>query len=497
MNPSEFPLEDPPKTFPNIWRDHSANPSNWPESKKWSILSVVAVVTFTVGMNATAVATPSLIIADEFHVSDASFPNSYWPVTVWNTGAAFGPMIGLPLLENFGIQRGFLVRGPGPTNGGRLMLFVKLLYALFSIMVIPQAVAQNFATLLVSRALAGTFGGILQNTMEQFSADLWLTEQERDLPITLYTYVYVAGVTLGPAFGAIVSRLSWRWFFYIQLMIYSAVGLPLLVILRETRGQIVLALHAEKDTSLAKEASDIARTSLTHLLHEAITRPAHLLFTEPVVFFLTLWAAFCFGLVFLMTQSIVQVYSSTYKFGDSASGLVQISLFVGETIGFFACLPQNVYHQRSAKRNPVEPGVPIPEARLPLSVPASLIGLAGGLFWYGWASVPQVHWMLPTIGLAFVGFGIMVIITAVDMYITDAYIKFAGSAIAAVAMGENLFAAWLPLATRSMYTSLGFRWASSLLGFVALLLTLAPIVLIWKGKTIRKKSKFIQAALSS
>ncbi|KAI4170326.1 MAG: hypothetical protein LQ343_005079 [Gyalolechia ehrenbergii] len=364
-------------------------------------------------------------------------------------------------------------------------------------MVIPQAVAQNFATLLVSRAFAGTFGGILQNTMEQFSADLWLTEKQRDLPVTLYTYVYVAGVTLGPAFGAIVSELSWRWVFYIQLIIDCAMGLPLLIILRETRGQVVLAHHAKKDPDLVKAASEMARPSLPHLLYEAITRPAHLLFTEPVVFFLALWAAFCFGLVFLMTQSIAQVYSTTYDFSDSASGLVQISLFVGETIGFFACLPQNTYHQRSAKRNPVETGVPIPEARLPLSIPASLIGLAGGLFWYGGASVPHVHWMLPTVGLALVGFGIMVIITAVDMYITDAYTKFAGSAIAAVALGENLFAAWLPLATHSMYTSLGFQWASSLLGFVALLLTLAPIVLIWRGESIRRKSKFIQAASSS
>lgn len=153
-----------------------------------------------------------------------------------------------------------------------------------------------------------------------------------------------------------------------------------------------------------------------------------------------------------MTQSVAQVFSTTYGFGDPASGLVQISLFVGETAGFLACLPQNAYYQRSAARNLVDAGVPILEARLPLSIPASLVGLAGDLFWYGWTSCPHVHWVLPAIGLAFVGFGIMVIITAVDMYITDAYTTYAGSAIAA----ENLFAAWLPLATKSMYTNLGF-----------------------------------------
>ena len=102
--------------------------------------------------------------------------------------------------------------------------------------------------------------------------------------------------------------------------------------------------------------------------------------------------------------------------------------------------------------------------------------------------------MIPSIGLAFVGAGIMVIVTAVDLYITDAYAKYAGSAIAAVAFGENMFAAWLPLATTSMYTVLGFQWASSLLGFVALALSFAPICLLLKGEKIREKSKFMSAA---
>ncbi|KAI4287960.1 MAG: hypothetical protein L6R35_002776, partial [Caloplaca aegaea] len=221
------------------------------------------------------------------------------------------------------------------------------------------------------------------------------------------------------------------------------------------------------------------------------TRPAHLLITEPVVFSFTLWAAFCFGLVFLMTQSIPLVYAATYNFSAPSSGLIQLSLFIGETLGALACLPQNTYHTRSPARND---GVPIPEARLALSIPASAIGLAGGLFWYGWASTPQVHWMLPTAGLALVGFAIMVIITAVDLYITDAYVRFAGSAIAAVAMGENLCAAWLPLASARMYEVLGFAWASSLLGFVGLGLTMASVVLVWKGERVRGKSRFIREA---
>ena len=78
-------------------------------------------------------------------------------------------------------------------------------------MVIPQAVATDFATLLVCRAIAGAFGGILQNAMETIIADIWRTDDGRNLPITIYTFSYVAGVTLGPALGALVRHLLWRW----------------------------------------------------------------------------------------------------------------------------------------------------------------------------------------------------------------------------------------------------------------------------------------------
>ena len=81
------------------------------------------------------------------------------------------------------------------------------------------------------------------------------------------------------------------------------------------------------------------------------------------------------------------------------------------------------------------------------------------------------------------------------MYITDAYTKYAGSASAAVCFGENIFAAFLPLASQSLYRRIGFHWASSLLGFLALVLSFAPIVLVWKGRVIREKSPFMRESL--
>lgn len=98
------------------WAHHPGNPFTWPESKKWRILLVAAAATLLIGINASSVTTPASMIAERFHVTESAFPHSFWPVTIWNTGAAFGPMVGLPLLENFGIQRGYMVNRLNPTE---------------------------------------------------------------------------------------------------------------------------------------------------------------------------------------------------------------------------------------------------------------------------------------------------------------------------------------------------------------------------------------------
>lgn len=89
------------------------------------------------------------------------------------------------------------------------------IYILFTIFIIPQAVCQNFATLIVTRAIAGSFGGVLQNVMDGIVADIFEGEEARLLPMTLYIFALVGGVSFGPVFGgAVVSHLNWRWYVF-------------------------------------------------------------------------------------------------------------------------------------------------------------------------------------------------------------------------------------------------------------------------------------------
>ena len=99
---SEISIESAQK----IWEDHPTNPFNWPEQKKWRIIFMAASVTLLVGLNAT---TPGKDITQTFNIDDSGFPNSFWPTTVRVTGTAIGPMVGLPLLEIFGVRNGYLV----------------------------------------------------------------------------------------------------------------------------------------------------------------------------------------------------------------------------------------------------------------------------------------------------------------------------------------------------------------------------------------------------
>jgi MFS family permease len=155
---------------------------------------------------------------------------------------------------------------------------------------------------------------------------------------------------------------------------------------------------------------------------------------------------------------------------------------------------QDWFYLRSSRRNKEKPGKPIPEARLYTSIPGSLL-FAAGLFWYGWASQPDIHWIVPTIGITAAGIGIYSIYMAVVNYLTDAYERYAASALSAASLGRNAFGAFLPLASPQLFSNLGFGWAGTLLGFIGVALSVVPVILVWKGPQIRERSKFMREAM--
>lgn len=288
--------------------------------------------------------------------------------------------------------------------------------------------------------------------------------------------------------------------YYVQL-IYNAALMPVFyLILKETRGDVILKKRAKKlrkqtGRSIYAE-SEVEKPSVVKLLRISFMRPTKMLLTEPVVTFFTLWISFAWGILFLFFSSVVQTFGANYGFGIFQTGLIQLAITVGAAIGTFINPLQDWMYLRTASMNQERPGYPIAEGRLYTSIPGSIL-FTGGLFMYGWSSQPSIHWIVPTISVCIVGVGIYSIYMAVVNYLTDAYEKYAASALSAASLGRNAFGAFLPLASFSLFNNLGFGWAGSLLGFIGAVLSVVPVVLVLKGPEIRRRSPFMREAAFS
>lgn len=171
------------------------NPFKWSPGKKWLLTLTACFVNLIMMASATTITSAAADINARFGISDDSFPNSYWPVTSWNVGAATFPLIGLPLMESLGVRYGYL-----------------LSYAMFVIFIVPEAVAKNFATIVATRFVSGGFAGILECVTGAIVCDIWEKHGERSLPMSLYLIAVLGGITIGPLIGGGILRyLDWRW----------------------------------------------------------------------------------------------------------------------------------------------------------------------------------------------------------------------------------------------------------------------------------------------
>ncbi len=130
-----------------------------------------------------------------------------------------------------------------------------------------------------------------------------------------------------------------------------------------------------------------------------------------------------------------------------------------------------------------------PEYRVPLMIPGAII-LPVGLFWYRWAAQAHAFWILPDIGIAIFGCGIIVGTQAMQAYVMDSFITHVASASAASQMLRSLAGFAFPLFAPKMYQTLGYGWGNSLLAFVFLAIGVPAPLILWKfGAKLRAKGK--------
>lgn len=142
------------------------------------------------------------------------------------------------------------------------------------------------------------------------------------------------------------------------------------------------------------------------------------------------------------------------------------------------------------RRTPTGAAEGIPEYRLPLIIPFSLL-IPIGLFTYGWSAQHQLHWIVPSVGVAIMSVGLIVCFNCVQAYTVDTYTTYSASATGAAAFVRTMCGFSFPLFAPRMYAVLGIGWGNSLLGFVAASFGMVAPCLLWKYRIwLRKRSTY-------
>ncbi|RYP28640.1 hypothetical protein DL767_007122 [Monosporascus sp. MG133] len=414
-------------------QDDPLNPRNFPENQKWTLLVFVSLIAFLSPLVSSIFAPGISFINRDFH--NTSQYLAAFSISVFVLGFAFGPLFLSPLSEIY---------------GRRLILNLSNIF--FVAFNLGCALAPNLNGLIAMRLLAGIGGSACLTIGSGVISDLFLPEQ-RGLAISVYGVGMLFGPVLGPILGGFIAqRAGWRWCFWV-VFITSAVCVSVLLIFnRETNPTVLIK---QKTNRLRKELNrpDLLNTytkeqsapSLRwwNVLLQGLVVPMKLLFGSPIVFLLSLYVAFVYGLLFLLLTTITGVYINTYSWSPELCGLAYLGVGLGNFVGMiFVAKTSDITIIRLAKRNN---NVYEPEMRLPTCVFFGFL-IPISFFWYGWSTKAHAHWVVPIIGLFPFGAGTIGIMFPIQMYLIDAFPRHAASAVAALTAVRCLFGAVLPLA---------------------------------------------------
>ena len=287
------------------------------------------------------------------------------------------------------------------------------------------------------------------------------------------------------------KHLGWRWTEYIEAIFVFTIFALTMVCLPETYGPVLLKRRA---ASLRKSTGNSAywhphenvKLDPKSIVTKQLARPLQMLFTEPMVICICLYASFVYALLYLTLEVFPIVFAQHRHWSLVVSTLPFLGLFVGVLFSILINLANQPRYMRIVDQNG---GRPVPEARLPPMLIGGLF-FAIGLWWFGWTAAPRYSWVLPTVAAGFIGSGFNVIFQQCINFLVDTYGLYAASAMSANTFTRSILACAFPLVAKPMFNNLGVGPAMSILGGIACLALPAPLLLMRYSLRLRKMSKF-------
>ncbi|KAJ5054558.1 uncharacterized protein L3040_000828 [Drepanopeziza brunnea f. sp. 'multigermtubi'] len=456
---------------------------SFPEWKKWMILTVIFMVQVSMNFNTSLYSNAIPGIQEEFGVSAQA--------------ARVGAMIFL-VFYAFGCE----LWAPWSEELGRWPV-LQLSLLLVNIWQIPVALAPNFATIVVCRALGGlsSAGGSVTLGM---IADMWEADNQQ-YAVAFVVFSSVGGSILGPIVGGFSETyLKWQWSIWLQLIFGGFVQALHFFCVPETRSTIMMDKIAKKrrksgvDTRIYGPNELVPysdRFSAKEILVTWI-RPFKMFLTEPIVLTLSLLSGFSDALIFMFIQSFGLVYHQ-WGFSTVQVGLTFVAIGVGYTLAWFSFIPAIKRNIKERQAHPDDEKAQY-ESRLwwlLYTAPCLPIGLIG----FAWTSTgPPIHWIGSMIFAGIVGVANYSIYMATIDYMICAYGPYSASATGGNGWARDFLAGVLTIPATPFFTNLGsttsksLAYASTILACISFVLVLAVYVIYWKGPVLRKRSPFAQ-----
>ncbi|KAG9204400.1 hypothetical protein G6514_000856, partial [Epicoccum nigrum] len=389
------------------------NPHNWPLWQRVYHATTPGFFGFAVTFG-TSVYTPAL--ADTMAEFNVSRTAALVGITVYTMGLAFGPVFSAPMSEKYGRKIVYLLSSP-----------------VFILFTLGAGFSKSFASLIVCRFFAGLTGSPALAVGAGSNADLFPPHQRAKIT-AVFLMAPFAGPSLGPVVGGFAAQYkSWRWTQWCMIFVTLAVYLASLP-MKETYKPIILARRAKKLGMEIKPANDAGAAAMKRAVMIGLFRPMHMLVTEPVVFFLSLYTAFAFGVLFLFFAAFPFIFSrSPYSFSTSQTGLTFLAIGLGVLLGGLSgvLIDHTMYqgrHRAAITRGETHAA---PEHRLYNAMMGSW-GILIGLFWVGWSAGKGAHWAVVLVGSVPFAWGNLCLFTSAALYMTDVYGALNGaSALAA------------------------------------------------------------------
>ncbi|KEF51872.1 uncharacterized protein A1O9_12210 [Exophiala aquamarina CBS 119918] len=453
----------------------------FPEWKKWTILTVIFLVQLSMNFNTSLYSNGLTGISEEFGVSAQ--------------GARCGAMIFL-VLYAFGCE----LWAPWSEELGRWPI-LQLSLTLVNIWQLPVALAPNFASIMVGRALGGlsSAGGSVTLGM---IADMWDADTQQ-YAVAYVVFSSVFGSVLGPIVGGFVEQYvpSWRWTIWIQLIFGGAVQAAHFFFVPETRATIIMDKVAKKRRKATGEniwgPNELEPLRDRFNMREVLItwiRPFKMFLTEPIVLTLSLLSGFSDALIFMFIQSFALVYEQ-WDFQIYQVGLAFLPLGIGYLLAWLAFIPAI---KRNVKERRAKPGDEKAqyESRLWLllyAAPCLPIGLIG----FAWTiQGPPLHWIGSMIFAGLVGIANYSIYMATIDYMICAYGPYSASATGGNGWSRDFLAGVLTIPATPFFENIGGRYhlnyAATILACISFVLVIAVYVIYWYGPALRKRSPFAQ-----